>query len=497
MSAFNFTENPFMSCIYSPLIREIGEALDHKQTFSVIKQNGCYKVKKEGFFSSIWHWKDAKFHQDRLNLIARTLAEILKKTERRAPEQADLTPEVIIARKFLKSIPQPYSKNKDMTKCRTQLLALRLGISSKALKKNPGFQEFAQQNVLYNYLMTYKHVLKTDKETQEIQILSNGKYKPWKEASAELKEPPKASDKPHLAWRYGKKGIQNDDMYNWTKLKPFMKDDPSKWGNQYGFAFCTCCVDDPRFVGDHTWIRLYTPEGHIYSLGLYRPGKRNHLDHWKFPLRYKKGELMMPDISEFWNVGIQTIFIAINKEQFLKIKHQVETDKKNDKQIFQLFKGNCTQYANRLAAMAGIRLPTEGHIARLFAPRIIRKVCDAFFGKLPKVAKKISECVLAFFVNIFLLAFGAGKIDSTVKKMNIKNLKPPISSIFHLFRRSNLHLHHPYQLGVIVRKNIVDWRNKQIERLEKRYFASDKLEEKKRKILFSIPRKFRIQPASA
>ena len=472
------------------LISDIRSAIVKDRPFTIKKG----RVNPLNVFTRLRHMRDSQYHKERIGQIAQVLACFLRQSPRLTIQQTtnDLTIQTV--RAFLKKVSAKYHDDPRIKNCRKQLVAARLAIDPKFVSSD--FQKFAIETHLDRYLLQFGHRLIPN--CLDFEILVNGEYKAWKEARKKIKPSPKISHRPQQIWKYGQNGIQNKDMYDWSKLKPFKKGNPNDWGNQYIFEFCACCSRNGsvRLQGDHAWFRLKTPEGDIYSIGLYRLGKRGKLDHVCFPFRVKPGHLMQPDVSEFWPIPIFTIPVAITKEQFEAIKQSVEEDKKNEGTKFQLFDNNCTQYTKRKAALAGINIPTSIHIIRYITPKCILKVTD----KLPKLIRKVISVVATPFLNLILFFLGSGKVDKSLKNKRI-TIKPHSSSFADLFKQTKLQFHPPLYLAHHTRPLIENWRKKKLEkyqdekrRLIKRKDPSlknrlEQIEKKIKRIPYALPKK--------
>lgn len=398
-----------------------------------------------------------------LGETAQKLANELRLTPRINIAAAQELKVVLATRTFLKKLSLDDPR---VDECRKQLIALKLGITADVFDKNPGFLSFASKSYLERYLMVYDHKLSVDSVTQKISILSKNTLVPW---NGKMVPPPvpKVEGKPGLAWVYGMEGIQDGNMCDWTELKPFMKGNPAEWGNRYIFEFCATTTGEVRKTGDHSWLRLKTPDGDIYSVGLYRTDKEGLSDNVKFPLRVKRGYLMSPDVSEFWPAPIQTISVGITKDQFETIKAAIEDDKKKDLLTFQLVSANCVLYTKKIAALAGISLPTSVSIFRLMTPKCLKPVFNCLIKVLPAIIVRICSVVAAFFINLMLLVLGAGRVDKMVTAKNGPNVKPHIASFKDLFDTSKATIHYPIILGHKTRKWVNEWREKEVSKLEK------------------------------
>lgn len=444
-----------------------------KRGLTMISSNSCEVscLKQDWLFSCCL--KD--YQEERLCQIADEVTQSLQKEARQKIAEADRNPTIISARKFLKI------KRKDarFDKCRKELTAAKLGIESEVLDRNPGFREFAEKNYIERYLMAYGDQLSIDQE-KNVSIRSGGKLVKWDEMrrqqqqeQKEVKqkqELPELSAMPKQPWVYGMEGLQEKDMYNWRELAPFKKEDPKNWGGRYVFEFCVICADSLQKTGSHSWIRLKTPEGDVYSVGLYRPGKQGVLDNFNFPLRIKPGYLMQPDVSEFWptdTMDIYTIEVEISKQNFEKMKTTLEEDKINENQTFHPLQSNCVIFTKRIAKIGEIELPTSVSIFRLLTPKFLEPVVDAINNILPDVVRKVCKIVITFLSNLLQLALGSGKIDSAIAKRNDPLITPLITSFWDLCDADKAVMHHPNTLGHKVRRWVLKWREEETARLEK------------------------------
>lgn len=426
---------------------------------------------------------------ERMSRIAVQLADELKKEKRIDIGKVQKHPKVLTARKFFKDLTV---ENPRIAECRKQLLALKLGIDAEAFAFNPGFQKFAAKNYLERYLMEYQHTLSVDPATKKISLMANGAMTLW-DPKMDQPPAPKKSDWPKQPWVYGMQGVQSEDMFDWSVLKPYKMGNPADWGKRYVFEFCACCTGSPQKTGDHSWFRLKTPAGEIYSVGLYRPGKAGTIDNLNFPLRIKRGYLMQPDVSEFWPCDIQTISVEITQSQFLEMKKVVEQDKKEDKQTFQLMQANCVLYTKKIAKIAGIELPTDISVARLFTNRRIEPLMDKLSRVLPKFVVKVCAAVAAFFWNLVQLALGASRVDKAVKAKNGAATEAHFAKFSDIFKMAKSRIHHPNTLGHRTRQWVEKWRQQEIAKLEKlRSLATDTTEWDKR--IEDI--KYRLPPKS-
>lgn len=462
MTQFNVAKvTPSITFELCPLL------LKNQEAAIEIGKDGRWHARKSGWISKVCHIRDEKYHNERIGRIAAILAKTLSEQPRMDMKAVENNFQANATRQFLRSLRKQTLADPRIEECRRQYLATKLGINSQVFDANPGFQSYAYDSYLERYLMGYGHALKIDQQSKKLEIMIDGTYKPWHEAYAKFQALPASKGTPKQSWLYGPKGVQKEDMYNWKELKPYMQGNPAEWGNQYIFEFCACCSTSPRFTGDHSWIRLKTPSGDIYSVGLYRPGKSDWTHNYRHPFRVKEGYLMQPDVSEFWPCDIFTIPVAITEAQFLKMKSVIETDKQNNDQVFQLFQNNCMLYCHKIAALGGIKLPTTEAALRMITPLKTQQKADHLMQKLPQLVGKLCNYVQAFFINVAQLILGAGKVDPKVAvKHHPKKIRPHIHSIFDIFNVSKSQLNHPFTLGQKTRKQILNWRQQETARIK-------------------------------
>jgi len=456
----------------------------------ILKVEGedTFRVQRLNFFDKIKYRFDGSFRKNTIDSLSIQLKKSLKKLPLLQFEEIEKTVLVKITRLFLKKFKK-YDLSQETAKLKKQLLATRLSIPTKTFKENSGLYEFASKNFLQYYLKKYGHKIEVDPISNKIKILSEGVMKQWDEIKNIAEETPIQSPcAPSQPWKYGSKGVQNEDLYHWNELKPYIFADPSKWNHQWIFEVCTCNENSPQKNGDHSWLRLKTPTGAIYSIGLYRPGKGTGIfSNLKLPLRVKKGYLMQPDLSEFYPCNTNTLEYAINEDIFNEIKAQIEDDKATDEELFQVMGKNCTLYVNKIANIAGINLPTEKPIWRVICPKSIEKKIDAMNKYTPNIVRKVVKIVVTIFLNLLQVILGGGVVDKSLSRNRNNPIKPHINSFIDIFKESKAKIHHPHTLGERVMKEVVEWRKKEIAALEDDDFQG------KNEILFDTPLYYKLQ----
>lgn len=478
-----------MSFTDTAILKTIETAVNQGRAVAIEPlSDGTSKVKTLGLGARIWHWRDTQFHEARLSGLAFTVAKVLEVQQRVSIAEAAESKDLQRARNILKKLRVKIPSSPDIQQLKREITAAKLGISATTLECNQGLQEFAEKYHLERYLLGYQHTLQVDQANQKVSLLKEGCFQPWEQIHEDVKKwtQPKRSP-PHWTWVYGEEGVQHKDFYDWTELKPFMKGNPADWDHQYVFEFCACQNPNSIKNGNHSWLRLKSPNGDIYSIGLYRPEKMGLMDNLKTPFRIKPGFLMQPDVSEFWDFPISTVNFKISEESFLKIKQSIEADKKNEDTVFQLFNNNCLLYSKKLAKIAGVDLPTGENVLNLISPPGLKNRVAAFMEKLPTVVQKVCSFVVTVFANLLQIALGGCRIDKDLNPQQKKRAVPHFQSIRELGDSKKLELHHPTAISFKVLPAIQAWRQQEIGKMRQTESDPQKQQAEERRINLSLP----------
>lgn len=474
-----------MDC--SSILREIESALHRNQTITVESlPDRSIHIKPLGILSRLWHWRDSRFHEERYSGLASLVAKVIASQQRQSIAAASKDIHLKQARNILKNL-RMHTRTLAIENLKKEITAAKLGITASALDRNPGLQAFAEMHHLERYLLIYNDSVQVDSTTQQVSLKKNGQFHSWESLSEDMKTWPKQTRSPQWAWVYGQDGVHNRDLYDWTELKPFIKGNPAEWNHQYVFEFCACFNPDSVKNGNHSWLRLKTPEGDIYSVGLYRPGKASLWDNVKMPLRIKPGYLMQPDVSEFWDFSISTVDFAITKEDFLKIKATIEADKKNEDLVFQIFNNNCLLYSKKLAEIAGVDLPTAEPICHLFVSPSLQCTVSTFIEKLPTCIQKICKIVAAFFLNVAQMFLGACRIDQDLNEQQRRRAVPHLQTMWDLCDINKIYLNHPNTLAFKIRPQVSEWRTQQLTQLNPSEGSQETRQQREGQIKLSLP----------
>lgn len=350
-------------------------------------------------------------------------------------------------RTFLRSVPKGIA-TQPLCQLRENYVAQKLKISVSALLNNPGFLEFAEKYHIDRYLEIYNVQLVVC--NLQIFFPCETLWTPALENTLVISRP-----SPSIPWIFGPFGMQQGkDFYHWTEPQLFRQEKGHSWGNRYIFEVCANAGDALRFSGDHSWLRLKKPDGAVYSVGLYRPGKAgNSQENLNFPLKIKKGYFMSPDISEFWPEKIYSLEIEITEIAFGVIWNSIIYDKGSEKtRGFQLIGMNCLAWTLSKLNLAGYTLPTQVIAFRALLPVARQRVADRVYAALPAVVQKIVRLHFALHTNFLQLILGSWKRHPTLA------IRPHIASIGDFFSTQKALMHPPGYFAHFVLPEIGAWR---------------------------------------
>ncbi|KAI9597767.1 hypothetical protein BDF19DRAFT_434363 [Syncephalis fuscata] len=368
---------------------------------------------------------------------------------------------IVVINAFAKRVQVKKDKDNCTTVLRRLLLAIKLGLTTSTLDLNPGFESFATKNHLHRYLFVQRHELSTN-ESGTIIILRDGVPRLWPEIRDGISVDPQTGV---MQGQYNYQGLIDRGVYEWEALTPFYIEPvcPPPWGDRYLFEFCSWIVDRPRMMGDHTYMRLKTPQGEWYSVGQYRPQKMGFHEQFVFPMKIKTSKFMSPDVSEYWNGPFTALSVEITQEQFEQMKMKIEHDQMNGDHTYQLFHGNCTKYVKSISTIAGLNLPSSIPILEILlsSQKLKSTGRKALNWKyLPKWIKPFLKRCWALTFNLFGLVFGSGMIDNELKnEPKFRGIRPFIGDVYDLTNPDKTIADHPFIVGHYVIKVVEKWRS--------------------------------------
>lgn len=433
---------------------ELTNCID-EDSFLVVKKGMIHRA---SFFEKI----KLRFHSDYRRqqdvAVMNLLLEALRHAPRVAPTQAFKSREVNILRMYLTSNRSALERADEelLKKLKTEFTAYRLGITTANLKASPELQQFTDtKSFLYNYLAYYGHTLKTESDQSPVQILMNGKDVSWDDAKTSIVDQPDVQGV--WPWKYGPNGLKNDDFAAW--------DDPETRTYQikkhplpgaYLFTYCAFCVPKaPRYSGEHSWLRLTTPEGSVYEFGKYRPPRVWKLEKAlvNFP-----ATIQSPDMNTMWPVEpdcnpvlkscegtrIIEIHFEITQKDFEKALEKIKEIKQRKNLVFGLFDDSCVVMVNEVAAVCGIHLKTESSMLKLYFPLSVIIALNKIQKYVPKFVVDVIYYIPAVFTNIMLCLFMGARARYT------PGGKRHINSLWDLFNPEKSMLHHPWYLAAVI-----------------------------------------------
>jgi hypothetical protein len=431
----------------SPLLAQINLLQKEDQPMAYEEVEGQPTIVPLTYWQRIWHYRDSTFRIEQDQRIGAILMKELETLTGQKPAAIGENAIVRLASDF-------FRKHKDtfdpiLAQYRTALAALKLGVTVENLEQNPGFEKFALENHLDRYLWKFDHQLSI--EDKKIRVKAKGIETAW--------------DKIEKTGTYSEEGFTEEKDTVWKELKPMMTGDPEQepeWGRRYLYELCTWYSKEagPRISGDHSWIRLKTPQGDLYSVGLYMPKK--HSPGWKEmlqPMSIFRSTLHSPDKSEFWpGQNYETLSVEITAEQFQAMKTQIEKDQAEGIP-FQLLCSNCTKYAVKIAEIAKVQLPTDDPWPLYVFPTAITSFCATVYSVLPGFLQSVIDVIAAIFLNTVALLLGGWRVDSEVPDSEKRD--PLFTSFWDFFDINKINIYHPYPIATTVRETVLDWRKQE------------------------------------
>lgn len=464
-------------------------------------------INPSGKIEQIKLWKRFCFYFDKkyfsenniqiAQFIINRLDELAEESEKASRSPADIEKLEIfrVARFFLRRATKEMDGCPIIDECIESYKSARVCLTKDTIKNNPGFGLFIRSNYLDHYLIEYQHRLVVEEGVINVpfEIEDRLAYRAWSEIA---KDSDLIDEEMKLQNRYGYRGITEERNQGWQDLPIHKVGNSADWGQQYVFEICVCCKDLPRVNGDHAWIRLKTPDGIIYSIGVSYESSEPYGNCSDF-LTLKKGLLNSPDLFEFDpEKDFFTLPIVITEKQFLVIKKTIEEDNRSDTFLFHCSHLNCVTYiCERLAPIAGIRnLSIRSLYPLLVFPMISRKIIESLTPFLPKIVLQciaVSGNIFPILCNIiqwaetnlkrshrikpftplmhlpwtlsafFILSIcGARRVDTMIQD----KVKPIIGTWYDLLNPKLAFIFHPYTLGKVIQE-ICLWREKQISQI--------------------------------
>ncbi len=351
-----------------------------------------------------------------------------------------------------------------------RILSVRLGgqITAKMLEKHPEYERFIRKYHWDKAAVVYDHVLPV--VNGEPGVIFDGKPMSF----STLKNPTNWSWK---NWVF-KQGMVRHWPYHFEKMVSHDQGDPAKWGNQYVVEIVTSLTDrgEDRPSGDHSWLRLKTPDGKIFSFGIQAPLTK-FKDLFKNRLKIVLGGCAdNPDRYETMDRH-ENFFheteIAINEEKFETLKNEMERISKLGVP-FGWLSSNCTTMIRKLLNKVGIQIKSTMTPSTYVSKRLFsRKWRRRYQMIMPRCIEMAFRKITNFFFRMLLRIAGNGTMTKKVKQVYGKEFKPDDSLIDH-----------PIALRKWQR-NIDTWRNEEIRKVQS--------EEKIQNIKFSLPMQFRVE----
>lgn len=227
---------------------------------------------------------------------------------------------------------------------------------------------------------------------------------------------------------------KNQNPVDWQDQIPLFK---KKQRKSFNYKLQVMTVTEK---GKHAWIRLKTPDGNVYSIGLFRnpESKWNSCKPYESHRGYIRGG---GDLEEFLGKEKEwkKTSIVITEEQFTSLTNKIIKDQRQGVE-YNLFDHNCASYVQSLLKEIGISYNTSMSWPVSLMPKPIKKMLIKH-----STALKVVEVVLypiRLLQNLFLSCLGIWR------KKNISKERPIGFTHFSDFFTKG-QVDHPEQLRLV------------------------------------------------
>lgn len=445
-----------------PFYRTVKDSLDAR-TLHYLQVSEEGSLKKVSFYSRALRVINQEKASEDIATICAIFAQKLAQTPLYPSVQEALeSPELQLAKKLYQEQKKICSQE-DARICLfvDTLFIKRANLPQEAALTHPDLPQFFKKHHLDKSLAFYGKSVRYDTFKNETYFPGKHGEIPWSFFKKQVEQATSTTPIQSILWLMGPNGVQVEDLYDWDTLRPVKRIDG--WERGYKIEICTCCIDEPRLSsGDHCWLRLYTSDGFVYSVGQYRYREK------EITLAQSKMFLQCPDVSEFWDFEeIQTTHWDIDEEKFEKIKEFFEeTQRKVRGEASEAFptydpiKNNCTAFALKALKIAGIEIPAVKPIWHILIPskaRALANALDEVKSPLLKTAIKIAgfipNLIATFLINTLQYLLGASKIFHEAPHNLPRSCLPRFATVFSLFDYKNASMAHPFIVSEIAQKS--------------------------------------------
>ncbi|MBM3208138.1 MAG: hypothetical protein FJZ57_05985 [Chlamydiae bacterium] len=222
-------------------------------------------------------------------------------------------------------------------------------------------------------------------------------------------------------------GITPFDPCEWTQLPVFRQRKHARSGDDYRLVIKT--IINEKEDDKHTWIELKSPTN-VYNVGYFWDERDYLTKPWL--AKSMRGKLFSLDKNEL--IGkegdIQKTVCSITKEQFEKLKFEVERFQNGPKQkIFNLVNSNCTSWTRDIVANVGIDISSKQNMAAVLGGAEMGN-CFEEGSALGKI-EYFFQGFIAFFRNLLVLALGGASASISRSEFDVNDL--PIRGFSDLF----------------------------------------------------------------
>ncbi|MCX6991466.1 MAG: hypothetical protein NTX49_10490 [Chlamydiae bacterium] len=221
----------------------------------------------------------------------------------------------------------------------------------------------------------------------QVGLLIEGKFTPWEEISKRfVVEDGKIFSTDtgvKKRWIFLSEGLVCHDPYNWKMPAVLMKLEvpPGRYLLQVVTSHIKPAnqglIDRVTDGAMHSWFRIITPDGNVYSFGMLHDRKDINLLQ---PMSSIKNKISCPDVFETYAEKRIETTIPIEGEHVFKIGEIIKKYSRDENIQFHYLKSNCTSFLQEVLTASGIggipntKMTISRMIGKFIFPKPVRRI---------------------------------------------------------------------------------------------------------------------------
>jgi hypothetical protein len=226
----------------------------------------------------------------------------------------------------------------------------------------------------------------------QVGLLVEGKFTPWEDLSKRfvVEEGKIFSTDTGVKkrWIFLSEGLVCHDPYNWKMPVPIMKLEipPGRYLLQVVTSHIKPenqgLIDRVTDGAMHSWFRIITPDGNVYSFGMLHDRKDINLLQ---PMSSIKSKMSCPDVFEAYAEKRIETTIPIEGEHVFKIGEIIKKYSRDENVQFHYLKANCTSFLQEVLTASGVggipntKMTISRVIEKFIFPKAVRRIMKSIW----------------------------------------------------------------------------------------------------------------------